>query len=95
MMILMPEFWSGVNVGAITMFFAYMFLGRFATFLMLIYLGVLSYRWYMSVQAGNIAFVVQTDMEEPNEMVGELEPLDELTDFKFEDEYTPTDPFTK
>ena len=64
------------------MFFAYMLLGRIATLLMLVYIGILCYRYYKTNQLTNVSFVVQADFEEPEELVGDFEPLDELTDFK-------------
>jgi len=82
MMILMREFWSGVNVGGITMFFAYMALGRLATLLMAVYVGVLAYRWYKTRPSSTRPFIVPTDLEDPDDMTGEFEPLDDLTDFK-------------
>jgi hypothetical protein len=65
------DFWTGVNVGSIVLFFAWLIFGKFAMLLIAIYLVAWGVQWYRSGKtAPPIEFV-----NEQSDDDFELEPL--------------------
>lgn len=78
MQILSKDFWAGVNVGSVTIFVAWLVLGKFAMLLMAAYVFALLWRWWQSRQASPHAeFVVQADFDDDIEDGG-FDTLDGL-----------------
>ena len=75
-----PEFWSGVNAGAIVMFFCYLVLGKFALLIMFLYVGAWGYTKYKSFKEAPKYAEVPLEDDLP-ELTGEMQPLNHLSDF--------------